>query len=265
MTHYTRLRLERAKFHGKALANLWNSIPPGDFFGVRAKADQHGFGKVLIVGVKPVPDEFSLLLGELLYQLRSALDACVYQATIYATGKNPPADENKLEFPLTFDASEFPNLAKRRISALPQNVQDGVERVQPYNTPTLPPEEMVENLNRSLGILNDLARKDRHRKLHVVGAWPIKNLPEFALPEGVVLESVDLMDAALLEEGSELATFQLKGYVFGMDVKVNPNLVTQIGLNEPPPPCHASDTFDRRLVEMTHAVNSVISTFEQYF
>lgn len=73
-----------------------------------------------------------LLLGEMLYQLRSALDACIYQGAINATKKDPPDDERKLEFPITNDPKEWPNLKKRRLFSLPVTIQDAIERIQPY-------------------------------------------------------------------------------------------------------------------------------------
>jgi hypothetical protein len=260
-----RSRLNRAIAQGKSLALFWNSIPAEDFFGVKANADRDGRGTIRVVRVGVIREDFSLLLGEMLYQLRSGLDACIYQATIYATGKNPPPDDSQLEFPLCPNQPEFLKQAKRRLSALPQNIQNEIERLQPYNTPSLPPEDMIKDLNRSLAILHDLARKDRHRRLHVVGAWPYHLDPKFTLPPGVTMDSLTITTLGVLEEGSILATFQLKGFSWGMNIQVNPWLRTQVGLNEPPLPCHASDTFDRRLEEMINAVGSVIAAFERYF
>ena len=262
-----RLRLNRAREHAETLADTWNEIPTGDFFRVRAKVDSTGAGKVFLSQVKPLPEEFSLLLGEMLYQLRSALDSCIYQAAIYTTTQDPPPKESALEFPLTSDKDEFPKLAKRRLSIFTQDIQDGIERVQPFNMPiSLPPEQMVVNINRSLGILNDLARKDRHRRLHVAGCWPMKLHPTFLLPSKVTLVDIKTMEPGLLNEANELATFQLKGFVRGMrPIEVNPNLVTTIGLNEPPLPCHPNDNWDQRFTQMRHAVDSVISAFEKHF
>jgi hypothetical protein len=262
-----RLRLERAKAHGKSLADMWNAIPTEDFFRIRSRVEPDGSGKLFLTQVKPLPDEFALVLGEMLYQLRSALDSCIYQGAIYATKTDPPDKESSLEFPLTSDPDEFPKLAKRRLWAFSQDIQDEIERVQPYNTPTtLPPEQMVMNLNRSLGILNDLARKDRHRKLHVAGCWPMKLHPKFMFPPGVTLVSIEVMEPGLLNESNELAIFQIKGYRRGMaPIQVNPNLATTIGLNEPPLPVHQNDNWDPRFTQMIIAVNSVISAFEKYF
>lgn len=262
----SRARLDRAISHGEELAKKWNAISDESLFRSRAiVSSADGWGQLLFIQVSPLSDEFALLLGEMLYQLRSALDACIYQATIYATGKNPPLNEEKLEFPICSDPSEFPKLAKRRLADLPKDIQDEIERVQPYNAPALPPEQMTKNLNRSLGILHNLARKDRHRRLHVIGSWASGIDPEFTLPPGVSLSSINVMKSGFLENDNVLATFQLKGFVSGMVVTANPCVRTMFGLNEPPLPCHESDTSESRLVQMINAVASVVSAFEKQF
>ena len=260
-----RSRVNRAKTHGERLATLWNSIPSEYLLQAKAIVDPDGEGAIYASTVGDIPDELSLLLGEQLYQLRSALDACIYQATIYATQADPPPDEGNLEFPITSDPDGWLNIVKRRLSALPVNMQDAIKKVQPFNTPTLPPEEMPNNINRSLGILNDLARKDRHRRLHVMGSWPIDMKPEFDLPEGVTLDSLEFLPPAVLRQGAMLARFRLGNYTHKMKIPMNPNLRTSIGCDEPPIACHPSDTFDRRLVEMINAVHSVVYAFEQHF
>jgi hypothetical protein len=53
--------------------------------------------------------------------------------------------------------------------------------------------------------------------------------------------------------------------LIGMPIRANPNLTTAIGLDEPPEPCHALDTFGQRLAEMITTVNSIIHMFEEYF
>jgi len=260
-----RSRLRRAISHGERLAQLWNALPTEYLCTPKAKVDLQGYGVLIATNVGGVPEELPLLLGEQLYQLRSALDACIYQATIYGTMQDPPPNEGRLEFPITHDATEWPNLAKRRLSALPKPIQDAIERVQPYNNLSLSSEETVKSVNRSLGILHDLARKDRHRRLHVVGSCSLGLNPQFLLPVGTALEWLEILPASVLENGSVLAKFRLKGYTSGQQISVNPQLKTNFGCTEPPVPCHPTDTFDRRLVEMINAVGSVIAAFELHY
>jgi hypothetical protein len=256
-----RLRLERANAHGKTLADAWNAIPNDHFFRIRSNVEPDGTGTIRFTEVKAVPDELALILGETLYQLRSALDACIYQASVYSTGKNPPPDESKMEFPITNDEIEFPKLAKRRLFHLAQDVQDGVERVQPYNFA-----KTSDIVCRSLGILNDLARKDRHRKLHIFGCWPTKTAPVFTFPPGVHQKLLVVSAPTIIREGTVLATFELEGVRKNMGlVQVNPNLATQIALDELPLPTDSSDTWDSRIVAMINSVNSVILAFENHY
>ena len=137
--------------------------------------------------------------------------------------------------------------------------------MQPYHSLSLSPEDMVSSISRSLGILNDLARKDRHRQLHVVGSWPLEVKPNFDLAPGVILRSFETMPPSILQEGTVIAKYKLDGFVSGMAFGVTPNLKTNFGCPEPPMACHPTDTFDRRLAEMINAVGSVIVAFEKDF
>ena len=156
-------------------------------------------------------------------------------------------------------------MAKRRLFALPQNVQDRIEEMQPYNTPALPAEYMVRSVPRTLGILNDLARKDRHRTLHVVGSWIIDVQPEFELPKGVRLTSLTRKMGGFLNDWSDIAVFRLRGYRPEMNVTANPHLTTAMALDEPPPPCHENDNWGQRLTQMAASVEFVIGDLENYF
>jgi hypothetical protein len=261
----SRSRLRRALFHHAELMRTWNEIPNEELFAPSAKMDPSGLGTLRLTRVKPIPDEFSLRFGEMLYQLRSALDATVYQAAIYVSGNAIPPDEGKLEFPILPNNAGFVAAAKRRLSSLPQAVVDLMEKAQPYHADSLSPKDMVKSPSRSLGLLSELARKDRHRKLHVVGSWALEIDPQFILPLGVTVTHLEVMKSGILEGDNELAKFQLSGYVRGMHVQVNPYLATTVGLDEPPPRCHHIDTFTERLVQITNAVDWIIGVFESHF
>jgi hypothetical protein len=261
----SRLRVSRAIDHNQALAELWNTIPPEDLCSFWPKVDPDGNGSIRVMNVKPLPDEFGLRLGEMLYQLRSALDACIYQATAYGSEPITPQNESSLEFPITNDPKEFLKLVKRRLWGLPLDLIIGIESVQPYNTPTIyPAEKLVAKNSRCLGILHDLARIDRHRKLHMVGSAPLQFEPIFTLPAGVSVKDVRITADKLLTEQSEIATYKLIGFKTGMNIHVNPNMTTNIGCTEPPEPCHPNDTFAERLTEIINTVHSIVSIFEAY-
>jgi len=256
-----RFRLKRAITHGENLAKLWNEVPSGRLCTPRAIIDRNGYGQLIASNVGEIPEDLPLLLGEMLYQLRSALDSCIYQATVYAT-QDPPTDEGKLEYPITTDKKEWPGLVKRRLMHLSAHVVDTVEKTQPYHKQFPTTEEYIQSPSRSLGILHELARKDRHRTLHVIGSLPVDVTPSFILPHGVTVDGFKGSPPSILKEGTIIGTFHLSGYHLGDEAMVNPKLRTSFGCAEPPLPCDPSDTFERRLREMVNTVASIIDFFE---
>ncbi len=131
---------------------------------------------------------WTLMVGDCLNNLRSALDYLVYAVAIADTGKNPPLFEKKLQFPITSSRSEFDEVVGRRkqLGEISNPVMMVFESLQPYNRPhkTLPP---------VLGILRDLNNTDKHRLIRLAygavskgnfgfqGAFP---------PDGRIIEPV---------------------------------------------------------------------------
>jgi len=258
-------RIERAETHSGILAKAWNSFIEAEPYGVALDIETDGNGRIRVWPHVPFPDEFALELGEMLYQFRAALDGCAYAAATIETGKIPPPNERLLSFPLCDSANAFKS-ASRSIRPLPQRLKAIIESVQPYNAPkNLAPELMVLNVNRALGILNDWAKIDRHRKLHVIGSWASNVKPRLRLPHGVTVKSMTVSNGGFLEDEREVASFVLTGYEAGMDVKGNPDLSIDIAVNEPPPPCADNDTFGNRVKLIMAAVKSIVNAFEEAF
>ena len=221
--------------------------------------ERDGTGRIFIRPKFPaLPPIFSLEFGEMIYQLRAALDGCIYQAAILETNRNPPPDEDYLEFPICATPKNFKN-ARRCIAPLPKDVRAFIKSIQPYNAPKIVP------LNRALGILHDWARKDRHRYLHVLGSWASKVSPQLRLPNGVSLASMVVTGSAFLKDESEIARFTLNGYIPGMEIKANPNLAIDISVDEATPACAASDTFNLRTFNIFFFVEVIVGAFESFF
>jgi hypothetical protein len=140
-----------------------------------------------------------------------------------------------------------------------------IEAVQPYNAPELDPDLWVFNPQRSLGILNDWARKDRHRRLHVIGSVAFNASPKFRLPVGATLGWVVVNESVFLENETEIASFQIGGYAPGMNVQANPDLCIDVSVDETPTRCAGNDTFGNRLLGITRAVERIVGEFEEFF
>src|SRR6476620_3289262 len=98
-----------------------------------------------------MPEDFPLILGEILYQYRAALDGAVHAAAVIESGQDAPPNEADLAFPIMSSASKFKN-AERQIGPLSNDSKSLIEALQPYNAPPLGPALRLANCNRSLEI-----------------------------------------------------------------------------------------------------------------
>jgi len=261
-----RQRIERARAHSEAFAKIWNDLLEDDAYSASLKIDDDGTGFITFgTGHDALPVELGLELGEFLYHLRAALDACVYAAAVVESGQNPPPDEDRLEFPLCSDPGGEDKFNKSAWKYRPLTNQRRViiESVQPYKTPELRDDLYILNMNRTLGILNDWARIDRHRKLHVVGSWASRAEPALRLPPGIELEWMMVTYDGFLENDGLIATFKLDGYTIGAKVEANPNVFVDVTVNESPEPCADNDTLSNRTKFMLIYVSEVVRAIEQ--
>jgi hypothetical protein len=224
------------------------------------QVDQNGAGSIR-VEPPPLPISLSLELGEMMYQLRAALDACVYRAAVLDTGRDPPPNENALEFPICATQTNWQE-SGRKVAPLSNEHRRIVEDFQPCNADKHPG---TRRIIRSLGILNDWARKDRHRRLHIVRAWRGTVYPSLEVGPPGRLVSLVPRPPGLGEGDTEVARFIIEGWVPGTKLKPRVHVPFDVALDEDPPPENDADTLDRRIGEMFYAVGEVIEVFEKTF
>jgi hypothetical protein len=258
-------RIRRAHAHRDAFADIWNKIIDDEqAYDAWLDMEDDGTGTIYVSSAIDLPPSLSLELGETIYQLRAALDGAVYIAATFDSGQNPPPDENWLEFPIADSPADFKKRA-RYIAPLADERKRIVESVQPYNAPKLEPELQVYNFNRALGILNDWARIDRHRRLHIIGAWASNVTPLLRFPDGVKVSHMTVTSSGFLGDKTVIAKFALDGYRPGMNVQANPNLSIDVAVGEVPRPCADSDTLGTRIFAMLRAADHVVGKFEESF
>jgi hypothetical protein len=256
-------RIERATIHHETLAQLWNDWADEDPYNFYVDVRDDGTG-ILSVEPRnyPMPHDWALELGELLYHLRAALDGAVYESAIIKSGQNPPPGHKSLEFPIYSKQAAFAQHGVKKIGALSQKCQDFIESIQPYRTPQLQPDLTVFNVNRNLFIINDWARKDRHRTLHVVGAWASTANPQLRLPSGATLKYLHATGDGFLDERRSVAEFAIEGYVRGMNVRANPDQMIEMAVKEEPKPLAENDTLENRLTGMVQTTEIIVLALE---
>lgn len=261
-----RERIARAEIHRKAFAEEWNSFVEDEPYGPSLVIAPDGTGSLSIHGrYDHLPSIFALELGEMLYQLRAALDGAIYACAIRDTGMNPPPSARTLEFPVCSTSEQFQS-AGVKIAPLAAKRKKIVESVQPYMAPAaLKPELSIFNLNRALQILNDWARVDRHRTLHLVGSWVSEANPILEVPHGVEIDFIGVTHDGLLEGDHEVASFNLSGFKPGMNVRANPNSMIDAFVSDDLPRAAANDTLAARITGMMVLVETVVRGLEDSF
>jgi hypothetical protein len=255
-------RVARAEFHRQALIGIWNGLDTSKVYETTGDVGNDGTGKIFIRTVQRdwlLP--FSLQFGEMLYQLRAALDSCVYDAAILKFTQDPPPDKEKWEFVVGADAAKFEEAMRRMKKIIPNDVRGLIEAVQPYARTACRFEDKEFDLGQILEILNNWARIDRHRRLHLAGTAITDGGLRIGLPEGMTLESCDLLTGEhLLEHEGEIARFKIANFVPGTKVHVQPHFTFEITVDETP---------RLRLQEislaMGVAVQAVREIFEKHF
>lgn len=152
-------RHDRANAKRREFADCWAkyiSVHPWDI-DVR-NVDPRTL-EIIAVMREPAPVELALIFSEWLAALRAALDNALYALAAAASGQNPPPQAERIQYPICSTPGEFKKQAKR-LSTLPRHVIEALERSQPYQSPYGPESNLTY-------WIHELARKDRHRSLHV--------------------------------------------------------------------------------------------------
>jgi len=152
------LKTTRAKKHLEDLRERLTGFgkEPCEFF---REDDAHNGWHIIRMQVKDIPDDITLIFGDLLYCLRSSLDQLVWcLAKINAT----PGYPEQTQFPILEqrDIARF----NRQTSGVPAEAARIIESLQPYNAPTL--DATRENI---LWRLNKLCNIDKHARIPVRG------------------------------------------------------------------------------------------------
>lgn len=101
------------------------------------------------------PLRLGVMMGEVVHNLRSALDHLMWQVTLLDSG----TPDRNTQYPIVTESeSKFNKLAARMIPGLSADHRAAVERTQPYRT--------GDPKRQSLAVLNRLSNVDKHQVVH---------------------------------------------------------------------------------------------------
>ncbi len=119
-----------------ASVNAWAAERPGNY-GVDFKAEQHETSVLHVqlaakVMEAPPLKDWSLEVGDVLSNLRSALDYAVRELAVVGTGSSPPPGERKLQFPIFDDERGYRKVEEVWLRGVPESARAVVESFQVF-------------------------------------------------------------------------------------------------------------------------------------
>jgi hypothetical protein len=193
-------KLRRAKVHRDALradVEAFRARGPHDW--VMRQSD-HLFDPTLsivrvVIEVKEaMPDDWGLVFGDILTNLRAALDHAVYNHAAARTTLTP-RQEKLLYYPIVTDATKWPSAQAGLSPLVDPPVLSVIDQSQPFHHP---PQNGGPDWH-PLGILNGLVNRDKHRAVRpVLYTNESFSVTKSELPiESVDTEPVEMIDGAV--------------------------------------------------------------------
>jgi hypothetical protein len=113
------------------------------------------------VGIHPPLVRWSLMVGDVIHNLRSALDHLVYAiAVMESKGVIPLPGESNIMFPIRNSDTDFRSVEKKRLMSLRTESRTAIEACQPYN-------RKHSDLPPLLSVLEELEIADKHKLLQI--------------------------------------------------------------------------------------------------
>jgi hypothetical protein len=130
-----------------------------------------------VTKVDPTPIALAATLGDIIQNLRSALDHLAYQLFLVGTGGGAGAGKH-IYFPIARDVSEYKREAPRKVKPLRQDALDAIDAIERYGG----------GKGNDLWTLHALNNIDKHRLIVTVGgsfqSVGIGSILRRMLPEG---------------------------------------------------------------------------------
>jgi hypothetical protein len=167
---------------------------------------------------EPIPLELSIIFGEIIYDLRSALDQCVFQLALNQTG----VGQDQTMFPIYDSPDKFRDNGQRRIEVIGDGPRALIESLQPYPERSLP-------VHKSLLDLNNFSNADKHRVAHLWGLLFL--LDELEVPAGATL--LPTGNNTVLHDGAEICRIILESPA--EEVKVSGDFIAYLIVSNPVP------------------------------
>ncbi|MFI1997031.1 hypothetical protein [Actinoplanes sp. NPDC020271] len=177
---------------------------------------------------QPYPEQWSLLIGDILTNLRAALDHALWAAVIAHSG--PPPRPQAIQFPIATTAKKLRQPRSELAELVTAEVWQAVESLQPLQA------QSDQHLH-PLEILRWLCNVDKHRFVHVVGRTSI-DLTPVHIASPTPLEIIDeWRHEGPVADGAAVASLKIKRPADGrirLDLQPTFSLLATLQISDDP-------------------------------
>lgn len=192
-----RLKIARAEKHLHTLKSSLRAVIEGDQdTGIEIKIDANDNWEAIanVSGDALVDPLWPILIGEILYQLRSSLDHVINAVA------TPTKDTN---FPVRDDETSFDNDTFRQLPGISTMDRTITKLFQPFELHPTDPRDSTP------WALNELANLDRHRALHTSSLWLTEESRVAFIPPGCGTIDYSMNIPGPIEQGAVIASGKL--------------------------------------------------------
>jgi hypothetical protein len=155
-----RLKIERAKQHIADLQRATQVFFATEPYKIGAKHDPQTRKLICyLVSVEDVPPNITLIAGDAIQTLRSALDQLAYQLFL-AGSPQPGASAKHVYFPVFGDATKYKTGKPGKVKGMRQDAIKAIDAIEPYKG----------GKGHQIWVLNELNNADKHRLVFTVGS-----------------------------------------------------------------------------------------------
>jgi hypothetical protein len=148
------VKIERAKKHLLELESEVGTYKHKKLTVVIAEPNPYTGERFNMVGLPELPFNVLPTAGDVVHNLRSALDYLAYQLVRFGSGKEP---SRRVEFPIAKDKAAYESDSPRKVEGMRPEAIEAIDRLKPY-----------KGGNETLWRIHELDNIDKHRSLFTV-------------------------------------------------------------------------------------------------
>lgn len=278
-------RINRAEVHIGSLNRRIREYLANEAYVMEAERDWQTPPYPVHIYAKKVKDppatELGVMVGDVINNLRAALDNLTWELTIKHSGRPPPnpipfnSRWRKVRFPVCLDPKKWPGFVGRNLWGVRPGLRADFERLQPFKRRKRAPHR------DEFWVLEELWSIDKHRRAHLVSIfvglhgvefrWPFEGIPQPPEFEDYGFQIIEqrrigpLKRRAKLGSVVEVASAKPGGVLATNmpEVHVNPVLAFDVAF-EKGPPAHSGRVVST-LERLRDAVAEALVRFESEF